>query len=231
MSASVLVRREIAAPGEERAVVLGIHGHAGSVDQLDPLCRSLGADVAAVLPQAWRPLNIHGVAEDVHPGYSWYFSFGIDQPEPATFGDCLIELEALVYDLFEEDEQRSIIVLGFEQGASLALALAGVVPDFLSGVVAIGGVMPRIKGWSFPVENLGGLPVLQVSDAGSGAERAALTDSTAQYLRDVHARVETHEHPGAWQYPLVSASIVRDWIARQRPAQRRSTKIGDSLRV
>jgi predicted esterase len=221
----VLVRREIESPGRERTLVLAIHGHGGSVDQLEPLCRSLGSEVGALLPQAWRPLNIHGIAEQVHPGYSWYFSFAADQPEPATFGDCLIELESLVYDLFEENDQRSLFILGIDQGATLALALAGVVTEFVSGVIAIGGCVPRIKGWSPPVEDLQRLPILLISDTPAEAV-------SAKHLRGVNANVEVCEQPGALSDPLANAVIVREWIAhhQRRPASI-PPPLGDCHRV
>jgi len=206
MKRSVLVRREIAAVGQERAVVLAIHGHGGSVDQLDTLCRALGSDFASVLPQAWRPLNIHGVVEAVHPGYSWYFDFAVGQPEPATFGDCLIELETLIYDLYEEDDQRRLFILGYGQGATLALALASVVPDFLSGVIAIGGSVPSIKGWTAPFTDLKRLPILLI-----GAHSAG----TVERLTGMNANVDVLEHDGASHEPIDAAPTAIAPIARQ----------------
>ena len=213
-SRSMLVRRELAASGLEEAVVLAIHGHGGSVDQLTSLCGSLGPEVSALLPQAWRPLTVHGVAEPVHPGYSWYFSFDPTRPEPATFGDCLIELECLVYDLFEENEQRSLFVLGYGQGATLALTLARVATEFISGVIAIGGAVPRIKGWSPPVDRLDGLPILMIPDA--EPMEAALTEGSAALLRALGARVEIQEVTAGVHDPSACAAPIRDWIKNRR---------------
>jgi len=55
------------------------------------------------------------------------------------------------------------VLLGHGQGGALALALALVIPDYLSGIIAINGVLPAFSGWS-PCADADALPVLMVTD-------------------------------------------------------------------
>jgi predicted esterase len=212
----MLVRKEMFAQASEAMLVLAIHGHGGGCEQLAPLCSALGRDVSAVLPQAWRPLNIHGIVEPVHPGYSWYYSFAADQPEPATFGDCLIELENLVYDLLGRGDRDRVAILGVDQGATLALALAGVIPEWISAVVAIGGCLPRIKGCSLPAETLNGLPILMISGETRGAMWTELNERTARDLKSRGAHVRTETRADSVLEPLGVSDLIGDWLRRQR---------------
>lgn len=219
----MLVRKEMFAQQPERSLVLAIHGHGGDCEQLAPICSNFEPGVSAVLPQAWRPLNIHGMAEAVHPGYSWYFSFSADEPEPATFGDCLIELESLIYDLVSDGARERVAIVGFEQGATLALTLAGVLPEHLSAIVAIGGCVPHIKGWSPPAQDLLGLPILMVTDETAGAGLADLTKRSVGSLEKLGARVHIEDRTSSSKNPLCAAALANDWLFRTQHHRNRSS--------
>lgn len=210
MSNCMLVRRELAAPNGAAAVVLALHGHGGGVDQLEHLCRALGSDVSIVLPQAWRTLHIHGMQEAEDPGHSWFFNFSDGSPEPATYGDCLMELENLVYDIRERHSSEvPIIIVGIDQGAVLALGLCGVVPDYLAGVAAIGGQVPKIKGWTPPYEEFGGLPSLLIRDDSEARE----SDATIQReMQDRNATVTLCRVGGVLKSPLLATMCLRRWM-------------------
>ena len=131
------------------------------MDQLVPLARELGS-VQLVAPQAARPLSptTQGYAPS-SDGFTWFFIQDVGYPEPATFGEGLWLVEQFVHDVRDrQDVERPIFLVGYEQGAVLALTLAAVLPESLSGVAAIGGYLPEIRGWSPPVEDLEGLPAV-----------------------------------------------------------------------
>jgi predicted esterase len=210
MGHCMLVRREVAAPNGAAAVLLALHGHGGGVDQLEPLGRALRFDLSMVLPQAWRTLHIHGMEEAEDPGHSWFFNFADDSPEPATYGDCLMELENLVYDIRERhSENVPIIVVGIDQGAVLALGLCGVVPDYLAGVAAIGGYVPKIKGWTPPYEDFTGLPALLIRDDAATQESDAVI---RQEMQDRNAAVTLCRVGGVLKSPLFAAASLRRWM-------------------
>jgi predicted esterase len=211
MTNCMLVRREVAAPNDPTAVLLALHGHGGGVGQLEPLCRALHSDLSIVLPQAWRTLHVHGMSEAEDPGHSWFFNFAGGSPEPATYGDCLMELENLVYDIRERYSAKvPIIVLGIDQGAVLALGLCGVVPDYLAGVAAIGGHIPKIKGWTPPYEDYLSLPSLLIRDDATTQESAA---AIQQEMQDCNAVVTLCRVGGVLKSPLLATASLRRWIA------------------
>jgi predicted esterase len=217
MTDCMLVRREIAAPNGPAAVLLALHGHGGSVDQLEPLCRALHSDLSIVLPQAWRTLHLHGMHEAKDPGHSWFFNFADDSPEPATYGDCLMELENLIYDIRERHSSKvPIVILGIDQGALLALGLCGVMPDYLAGVAAIGGLVPKIKGWTPPYEDFARLPVFLIRDDVTARESDALIQ---QEMQDCDAAVTLCKVGGVLESPLLAAPSLRRWMAPLLRAQ------------
>lgn len=219
MTNCMLVRREVAAPNAA-AVLLALHGHGGGVDQLEPLCRALRSNLSIVLPQAWRSLRVHGMSEAEDPGYSWFFNFADGSPEPATYGDCLMELENLVYDIRARHSTKvPIIVLGIDQGAVLALGLCGVLPDYLAGVAAIGGHVPKIKGWTPPYEDLVRLPSLLIGDDATTQEFAA---ASQQEMQDCNADVTSRMVSGVLKSPLLAVASLRRWMA---PLLRASTSV------
>ena len=57
------------------------------------------------------------------------------------------QIEQLVLELLERD-QAPLYVIGYRDGATLALGAALALPDLLDGVVAIDGEFPEIIGWS-----------------------------------------------------------------------------------
>jgi predicted esterase len=211
MTNCMLVRREVAAPNDPAAVLLALHGHGGGVDQLEPLCRALRSDVSIVLPQAWRTLRVHGMSEAEDPGHSWFFNFADGTPEPATYGDCLMELENLMYDIrVRYSSKVPIIVLGIDQGAMLALGLCGVMPDYLAGVAAIGGHVPRIKGWTPPYKDFVRLPSLLIRDDVTTQESDAVIQ---QEMQDCNAAVTLCRVGGVQKSPLLAAESLRPWMA------------------
>jgi phospholipase/carboxylesterase len=216
----MLVRRELAPPGDPAGVLMALHGHGGGVDQLQPLCCAVNQSLSVVLPLAWRTLHLHGMVESEDPGHSWFFNFDDGSPEPATFGDCLMELEALVYDIREQySASVPIFVLGIDQGAVLALGLCGVVPDYLAGVAAIGGYLPKIKGWTPPYEDFANMPLLLIRDEANAQGSSSLLQHE---LEQRNARVTLSDVSGALQAPLLAGASLRRWLApllRPQPAR------------
>jgi predicted esterase len=206
----MLVRKELPSLGDPVGVLLALHGHGGGVEQLQPLCSAVDQNLSVVLPLAWRTLHLHGMVEPEDPGHSWFFNFADGSPEPATFGDCLMELESLVYDIRAQySASVPIFVIGIDQGAVLALGLCGVVPDYLAGVAAIGGYLPKIKGWTPPYEDFANLPALLILDeANAQGSRSVLQ----QELEQRNALVTVSNANGALQAPLLAGASLRRWL-------------------
>lgn len=129
-------------------------------------------------------------------GYTWYVG-PMYQPPPLFYGDGLAEIERFLWDEVDRQIDAGVAapalpyLLGVEQGAIMALGTAAVVPDLLSGVIAIGGAFPLVPGWEPPLAPLDGLPVLLVDPPEPVTDRpdVLVGDSLAATLRGWGAAV------------------------------------------
>ncbi|HWV24383.1 MAG TPA: hypothetical protein VNZ58_09330 [Thermomicrobiales bacterium] len=95
-------------------------------------------------------------------GYTWFVG-PLMQPSPVHFGDAMQEIERFLWDEIDRQPENNAelpFLVGAEQGATMALAMAAATPDLLSGVVAIDPVLPVVPGWEPPLAHLEGLPIL-----------------------------------------------------------------------
>jgi predicted esterase len=185
------------------------------LDDLVPLARSLGAGLRVVAPEAAR--GVYHFREVV--AHTWYGGLRSDQPEPASFGDSLAQIERFVHDVIErapDDEPARPWLLGYEQGAVLALAAAAVIPDLLAGVMAVCGALPEIREWEPPYAEVSDLPVLLISDPADPTITAEQAQHSAVTLQE-WGMVVTHQEIAAARRlgPLVSDTL-RAWFASQR---------------
>lgn len=138
-------------------------------------------------------------------GYTWFVG-PLEQPSPVHFGDSLMELERFFWDQIDQQETEEALLpflVGEEQGAIMAIAMAGAVPDLLSGVVAIDVAFPTVPGWEPPLAPLDGLPVLLVNPIDG--------ESLVKTLEEWGATVTTITTPDG-ATPL---DDIRIWIGAQ----------------
>lgn len=134
--------------------LVALHADGGDCTELVSLCSSAAPDLDLVAPQAPRardPFHSSDAGLAGYSGYSWFRTDDAGRPEPASFGDSLAQLEALVLELAERG--APLYLLGRGTGATLALGAAQAFPGLLAGVVALDGAPPEIPGWSehFPI--------------------------------------------------------------------------------
>jgi predicted esterase len=219
----MLIYQELPA-AESVATVIGLHAEAGDVDQLVPFAGRLGPQLQLIAPQGARPTNPATQGYVENQGYLWFFIQEVGHPEPATFGESLWLLDRFISDVRErQGAERPLFLVGYEQGAVLAATLAMVVPEQLAGVVAINGYLPDIPGWTPPVEDLQGLPVLLVHDPGDAALPVALVETAAATLAARKGAIDVQPLTGVGRDPLAAADLTRDWIAAAMARRRAVT--------
>lgn len=92
-------------------------------------------------------------------GYYWYLG-PLDQPELSTLGDALSHLERLLATL-SDNGQRRLALVGTGEGGSVALLIALLWRELVSGVVSIDGPLARnIADMPLDFPPADGLPVL-----------------------------------------------------------------------
>lgn len=150
-------------------------------------------------------------------GYTWFIG-PFDRPSPLFFGDALAEIERFLWDEIdrqESDRPELPFLVGVEQGAIMAIATAAAVPDLLSGVIAIDGMLPIVPGWEPPLAPLADLPVLLIDppDMPDRGQRvlagAALVDTLRSWGGDV-SRVVAPSSP-------VPAGLMAKWMGDRSP--------------
>jgi phospholipase/carboxylesterase len=203
MRRSMMVYRQVPSSQLNLATIVALHGRGGDVDELVPLGRELHPNIGIVSPQAVRPVSAAENDQTVHDhGYRWYFGEEDELPEPATLGESLWQVEQFVADLRDGDSHASVYLLGRDQGAVVALMMAQIIPDWLSGIIAIGGCLPRIRGWA-PVESPCRLPVLWLRDC----------DEKADSLESLHGACVTHQVvPGIRHDAMRGIASIRAWL-------------------
>jgi predicted esterase len=215
MARSMLAYQEVPAALTSAATLVGLHGQGGDLDQLLPLASALER-FQLVLPQAARPMSPSTQGQpQTADGFTWYFIQNVGCPEPATFGEGLWLVEQFIYDVRErQPDARPLLLLGFGQGAVVALTLATVLPDALAGVIAIGGYLPEIQGWSPPLDDLTKLPILLVHDPDDREVPPELIRRTVAELEERQAIVDERHVTGARRHPLVAVAQVSEWLDR-----------------
>jgi predicted esterase len=191
-----------------------LHGHNGGLDDLIPLGRLLGKDFEIVVPEAAR--GVYLGRELI--SHTWYGGWQLLRPESASFGDSLAQLEKFLYDVRArrlEDEAGPLVVIGYDQGAVLALTLTQVVPEQLGGVVAIAGALPELRGWTPPIAETGGVPILLVADPEDREVPETAIEETRQRLRAAGSPVAVEWMPGVRQLGEPVAAVVRGWFSRE----------------
>ena len=148
-------------------------------------------------------------------GYTWFLG-PYDRPSPLFFGDALAEIEKFLWDEIDRQDGPDAelpFLVGVEQGAIIALAAAAAVPDLLSGVIAIGGSLPIVPGWSPPLAPLENLPILVIDTPETPAanDHVLAGESLADTLRSWGGNVTTAQ-AGKDEVP---AKTMSEWVSTQ----------------
>ena len=210
---SLLVRRRVPPDTEPaRGTVILLHGENGELDDLVPFGRSLNPHLEIVAAEAPRRVfNRYAVA------HAWFSIQEPGRPEPVSFGDSLFQMEQFVYDIGEVSRERStpLYLLGYDQGALMALAASLVVPDYVSGVVAICGCVPQVAVWPLPDRSLDSLPFLLVFDREDTELPAELVERTGEELVKRGGVPTLRAVSGARELGSTVLSEVTNWLGEK----------------
>lgn len=165
------------APGSPMApgTIICLHDENSTHVDILGLLRKVSTGQRLISPRSARWSRFGGGGR-----FSWFSCANPPAIEPIGFGDSLIQLERLMLDCDAQGlGERTVTLIGIGQGATMALALAMLWPELCTNVVAIGGSLPVVPGWSPLAREMPGLPVLLIAG----------DDDTQQKLGERGARV------------------------------------------
>lgn len=197
--------------------LLTLHQHNGYARDAAHLARMADPDAHIHGLQSYKGVY---VGRDI-VGYTWFVGPAAS-PSPLFFGDALAEIERFLWDeaIRQETPDAELpFLIGIEQGAIMALATAAAVPDLISGVIAIDGMLPIVPGWEPPLAPLDELPLLLVTQGGSAPSASATVltgDALAETFRAWGGVVTT----ATTADDDTLATTLRTWLAAQTPRVR-----------
>lgn len=201
------------APRASGTLVL-LHGYGADENDLLPLAHELDPSLRAISLQA--PHALGGGAR------AW---FNLQQT-PRGFSFDAAEVEAALAQVVEAVDEISReagappLLLGFSQGAAMALSVALTRPDLARGVLSLSGVPPSLDEARLgPAERLRGLPVF----AAHGQFDPLIPLEMARLLRGALGEkglaVEWHEYAMGHQVIEQELLDARAWLSRLAPAR------------
>lgn len=148
-------------------------------------------------------------------GYIWYVG-PLDRPSPVHFGDAMQEIERFLWDEIDRQQPEAPVLpflIGEEQGAIMALAMAAAVPALLSGVVTIEARVPIVPGWEPSLAPLTELPILLVNPVAEALDEAKVLigDRLVSTLPDWGGDVSVLDEPISHGF----LPSIADWVAKQ----------------
>jgi len=198
--------------GRPLTLFVALHGYGSSADDF----ASVGADLAAmgalaVLPQGPHPFDIGNGAL----GYSWTIRNTGDAALRDQSREWLVDdqVPALVAQLRERFPVAETYLLGFSQGARMALLSGLRHPDLVKGIVTF-GLSGFEQDW-VPASGPGAqrrLPVWMGYGTGESQGVQAANRSTAGALQAAGYRVHTHTFDGGHEIPLDSLQRAVTWV-------------------
>ena len=194
------------APGLSRTLVL-LHGYGADERDLLPIAHELDPRLRAVSLQG--PIALGG------PMRAW-FNLSQDAAGRISFDaeearDAVKTVTAAVEEIAKQSPRP--LLLGFSQGAGIALGVALLRPDLVAGVVSLSGVARALEDRDHaPADKLRGFPVF----AAHGLFDPLIPIHLGRGLRDtlvsLGVSVSWHEYPMAHMVVQEEIEAAKSWL-------------------
>lgn len=192
-------------------VVVLLHGYGSSAGDMMGLAPWLDPRFLVLAPQGARPLP--------NGGWGWY-PLGVGPVAPVLDTDELEASRGGVLDWAAAaapahgGDARRLFLVGFSQGAALALAAALVEPERVAALVAMSGrVVPEILPRAAAPARMRGLSVLLTHGADDEIVPVAQGRAARDMLSERGARVELCEYPVGHALSPDCLDTVEAWLA------------------
>jgi len=191
-------------------LVVLLHGRGADKDDLAPLFEFLPKGAAAAFPRAPFPAAPWGYG----PGYAWYRFLGGARPEPESFSAGQAALDRYLAALPARLPQPpgAIVLGGFSQGGTSALAWALAHPGRVAGVLMLSGFLAEHPSVVVEPKTAGGLEVFWGHGTLDPNIPHALGEAGRSALRAAGARVEAHDYPMGHSIVGEEMEHARAWM-------------------
>jgi phospholipase/carboxylesterase/glyoxalase family protein len=189
-------------PGTSATTLLMLHGTGGDEHDLLPLAEMLMPDAAVLSPRGQvlvigMPRFFRRIAEGVF--------------DEAVLRERAGDLASFVTSSAKRYgfDQRSVMAVGFSNGANIASAVMLLHPGTIGGGVVIRGQVPLVPD---PLPSLTGTRVLIASGRSDPLVAPAETERLAALFRSAGAEVSLEWQPGGHQLTQADIQAARAWL-------------------
>lgn len=197
------------APGLDRTMIL-LHGYGADEHDLLPLAHELDPRLRVVSLQA--PLSLGG-------GMRAWFRLGQKPSGEITFdaGEVRAGLQAaaLAVEAVAAKSPRPVL-LGFSQGAAMAMGVLLTRPDLASAVLSLSGVPPLLEPRDLaPADRLRGLPLFAAHGLLDPLLPISLGRTLHEQMEKLGLEVEWHEYRMAHMVIPEELADARAWLQKR----------------
>ena len=199
--------RQADTPGA--ALIVGLHGYGMDARQIETLVKvEPQADHAFAALQA--PVPVEGGGGAWYPVDDSAGHVAVDPDNVRLSADWVAGATAALIAETGADPAQ-VYIIGFSQGASMALGLALTHPDVAAGYIAFaGGLPPEVRAEDWTVE--GGAPVLLGYGTRDARFSAEELDATVATLSDAGLSVQLETFPVPHVVSGAGRRVIASWI-------------------
>jgi phospholipase/carboxylesterase len=186
-----------------------IHGRAGNEDVMWVFARTV--------PDNWLVVAPRAIKEDPDGGYSWHPRQADTWPSLSQFDEAVTAISHFIRalpGLYQADPSR-IYLMGFSQGAALAIAAAIRQPGLVHGIASLVGFVPVESEAALDSAPLKDLPIFMA--AGKDDERIPYerAQQGAEVLKAAAAQLEYHQYDTGHKLNAQGMRDLTEWWKRR----------------
>jgi phospholipase/carboxylesterase len=186
-----------------------IHGRAGNEDVMWVFARTI--------PENWLIVAPRAIKVDPDGGYSWHPRQPDAWPSLNQFEEAVTAVSHFIQalpSLYQADPNR-IYLMGFSQGAALALATAIRQPGLVQGIAGLVGFVPEESETALAAAPLKNLPIFMAvgtQDERIPTERAR---QGAEILKTAAAQLDYHEYDTGHKLNAQGLGDLTEWWGKR----------------
>lgn len=206
MGTEPLYYEEVQGRSPDAPLLVLLHGRGADENDLPPI-----VDYVA---RGWNAVSIRAPIEFPMGGYAWYHFLTDAGPEPRSFKEAAVRLGATLSIIGEGRAPAPWVMLGFSQGALMALTAATLRHPQLAGIAALSGYLPDDAMLPAPLSRLKGLPIFQSHARNDFVLPFKWGEATRDRLTRAGVDVTWLEHEAGHSIPLDAMDRLATWLER-----------------